>query len=97
MASFRVTIEGISSIADANAFLASYMARHSARFARPAADSRDLHRPLAPHDDLGAVMVWRERRTVTAALTLHYNKALFILEPNGIARDLARQRVDVCE
>lgn len=90
-------LEGISSIADANAFMASYMARHNARFARPAADSRDLHRPLAPHDDLGAVMVWRERRTVTAALTLHYNKALFILEPTEIARDLARQRVDVCE
>jgi hypothetical protein len=42
-------------------------------------------------------MVWREQRTVTAALTLHYNKALFILEPNAISKELARKRVDVCE
>jgi hypothetical protein len=90
-------LEGISSIDEANGFLASYMARHNDRFARPAFDSRDLHRPLAAHDDLRAIMVWREQRTVTAALTLHYNKAMFILEPSEIARKLARKRVAVCE
>jgi hypothetical protein len=42
-------------------------------------------------------MVWREQRTVTAALTLHYNKAVFILEPNEVARKLVRKRVTVCE
>jgi len=90
-------LEGISSIADANAFLDSYMARHNERFARPAFDVRDLHRPLAPHDDLRSIMVWREQRTVTAALTLHYNKAMFILEPNDVSEKLARKRVTVCE
>ncbi|MGE6696028.1 ISNCY family transposase [Sphingobium limneticum] len=90
-------LEGISSIAESNAFLASYMARHNARFARPAFDARDLHRPLAPHDDLCSIMVWREQRTVTAALTLHYNKAMFILEPNEVSNRLARKRVTVCE
>ena len=90
-------LAGISSIEDANAFLPSYIERHNQRFARPAFDSRDLHRPLAPHDDLTAIMVWREQRTVTAALTLHYNKAMFILEPCDMTRALARQRVTVCE
>jgi hypothetical protein len=90
-------LAGISSIEDANAFLPSYIERHNQRFARPAFDSRDLHRPLAPHDDLTAIMVWREQRTVTAALTLHYNKAMFILEPCNMTRALARQRVTVCE
>jgi hypothetical protein len=52
---------------------------------------------LAAHDDLGAIMVWREQRTVTAALTLHYNKTMFILEPNEISSALARKRVTVCE
>jgi hypothetical protein len=42
-------------------------------------------------------MVWREQRTVTAALTLHYNKAMFILEPNDVSEKLARKRVTVCE
>jgi hypothetical protein len=38
-----------------------------------------------------------EQRTVTAALTLHYNKAMFILEPSEVARKLGRKRVTVCE
>jgi transposase len=72
-------LEGICSIEQANAFLPSYMTRHNLRFAKPALDPRDLHRPLAPHEDMEAEMVWREERTVTASLTLHYNKAMFIL------------------
>lgn len=90
-------LEGIASIAEANAFLPSYMARHNQRFAKPAFDPRDLHRPLAPHDDLRTEMVWREYRRVTAALTLHYNKALFILDPTEISRPLVGKRVEVCE
>ncbi|WP_375178120.1 hypothetical protein [Sphingobium yanoikuyae] len=77
--------------------MSSYQTTHNARFARPAANSRDLHRPLAPRDDLHSVMVWREQRTVTAALTLHYNKVLFLLEPPPLSKELARKRVDVCE
>ena len=90
-------LEGISTIAEANAFLPGYMARHNQRFAKAPFDPRDVHRPLAPHDDLKAEMVWREQRTVTQALTLHYNKALIILEPTEISRPLAGKRVDVCE
>ncbi len=88
---------GISSIEAANAFLQGHVEKHNQRFAQPAFDSRDLHRPLAPHDDLTAIMVWREQRSVTSTLTLHYNKAMFILEPCDLTRALARQRVTVCE
>jgi hypothetical protein len=42
-------------------------------------------------------MVWRDERTVTASLTLHYNKAMFILQPNRVSAALARKRVQVCE
>lgn len=90
-------LEGIATIAEANRFLADYMARHNQRFAKAPFDPRDLHRPLALHDDLRAEMVWREQRTVTGALTLHYNKMLFILEPTEISRPLAGKRVNVCE
>ena len=53
--------------------------------------------PWRAFDDLRSIMVWREQRAVTAALTLHYNKAMFILEPNDVSRNLARKRVTVCE
>ena len=87
----------INTIDEANAFLPSYMAQHNQRFAKAPFDPRDLHRPLAIHENLEAEMVWREQRTVTGALTLHYNKAMFILEPNDVSEKLARKRVTVCE
>jgi len=90
-------LEGINSIEEANAFLPGYMARHNERFACPPRDRTDAHRPLAPHEDVDAEMVWREERTVTAALALHYNKAMFILDPTPLARSLARKRVQICE
>ena len=90
-------LEGIATIAEANAYLPRYMERHNKQFAKVAFDLRDLHHPLAPHDYLKAQMVWREQRTVTSASTLHYNKMLFILEPTEISRPLAGKRVDVCD
>lgn len=90
-------LEGISTIAAANAFLPAYMAQHNKRFAKAPFDPRDLHRPLGIHENLKAEMVWREQRTVTKALTLHYNKTMLILEPTEISRPLAGKRVDVCE
>src|SRR5436305_420669 len=90
-------LAGISSIDEANAFLPSYVARHNARFACAPADPHDVHRPLAAHENVEAEMVWREERTVTASLALHFNKAMFILEPTPLTRSLARKRVHVCE
>jgi Winged helix-turn helix len=90
-------LEGIATIAEANAFLPGYMARHNQRFAKSPFDPHDLHRPFAAHEDLKTEMVWREQRTVTKALTLHYNKVLFILDPTETAKPLAGKRVDVCE
>ena len=67
------------------------MARHNLHFAKAPFDPRDLHQPLAPHWNIEAEMVWREKRTVTAALTLRYSKAMFILERNAAASKLARK------
>lgn len=90
-------LEGISTIAEANRFLPSYVAQHNARFACMPADPQDAHRPLAAHENVEAELVWRVERSVTGALALHYNKAMFILEPTPLARTLARKRVHVCE
>jgi hypothetical protein len=93
----EMRLAGISTIAAANAFFPGFIEKHNARFARAPFNDKDLHRPLAAHDDLELAMVWREERTLTAALTLHYNKVMFILEPTELARSLARRRVDVVE
>jgi len=65
-------LAGISTMAEANAFMPTWLVEHNAQFAKVPFDPRDVHRPLAPQDDLRVVMVWREQRSVTRALTLPY-------------------------
>src|SRR3954468_2446115 len=93
----EMRLAGVSTIEAANAILPAFVADYNARFAKPARRPEDLHRLLAPHDDLDGALSWREERTVTGSLTLHYNKVLFLLEPTDAARGLARKRVTVHE
>jgi hypothetical protein len=88
---------GIDTLAAGNAFLPAFMAKYNARFAKAPFDDRDVHRPLAGHDDLDDAFAWKEERTVSMNLTLQYDQVLFILEPTGIARSLARKRVTVID
>ena len=88
---------GIDTIAAGNAFLPSFIETYNARFAKAPFDDRDIHRPLAGHDDLDDVFAWKEERSVSVNLTLQYDQVLFILEPTGIARSLARKRVTVID
>lgn len=53
--------------------------------------------PIAPCDDVDAEMVWREERTVSKSLSIHFNKAIFIHDPTPAARSLAGKRVLICE
>jgi len=71
------------------------MAGHNARFGRAPANAKYLHRPLLAADDLDEVLAWREARTVTGNLTLHYDRMMILLEPTPLARGLARKKVDV--
>ena len=48
-------------------------------------------------DKLDDIFVWREERTVTASLTLQYDKVVFLLEMNDVARGLVRKRVTVSD
>src|SRR3979409_77807 len=80
-----------------NAFLPAFMEQYNARFAKAPFRERDVHRPVAGHDDLDDAFAWKEERTVSMNLTLQYDQVLFILEPSGIARSLARKRVTVID
>ena len=46
-------------------------------------------------DDLDEILAWREMRTVTRNLTLHYDRMMLMLEPTPLARSLARKSVEV--
>jgi transposase len=91
----ELRLAGVSTIEAANAFLPAFMADHNARFAKEPRRPEDLHRPAPGAADLDEVLVVREERTVSASLTLHYDKMLLLLEPNEATRRLARKRVTV--
>jgi hypothetical protein len=87
----QMRLSGIDTIAAGNAFLPAFMEQYNARFAKAPFDDRDVHRTLvAGHDDLDDAFAWKEERTVSMNLTLQYDQVLFILEPTGITRSLAR-------
>ena len=91
----ELRLAGVSSMAAANAWLPGFIAAYNTRFGRDPANAKDLHRPLAPADDLDEVLAWREERTVTRNLTLHYDRMMLILDPTALARGLVRKKVEV--
>ena len=93
----EMRLAGICDMAAGNAFLPGFMAAHNARFAKSPFNDKDLHRPLADNDNLDDCLAWQEERTVSASLTLQYDKVIFILEPNDVTRALARNRVTVVD
>ena len=91
----ELRLAGISSIAAANAWVPGFITAYNARFGREPANVKDLHRPLTQSDDLDEILAWREERTVTRNLTLHYDRMMLLLEPTPLARGLVRKKVEV--
>ena len=87
----ELRLAGVSSIAAANAWLPGFITAYNTRFGRDPANAKDLHRPLAQPDDLDEILAWREERTVTRNLTLHYDRMMLLLDPTSLARGLVPQ------
>ena len=91
----ELRLAGVSSMAAANAWLPGFITAYNARFGRDPANAKDLHRPLTQADDLDEILAWREERTVTRNLTLHYDRMMLLLDPTPLARGLVRKKVEV--
>jgi hypothetical protein len=91
----ELRLAGISTIEAANAWVPAFMVDYNKRFARAPENAKDLHRKLTKADDLSEVLAWREERTVTKNLTLHYDRMMLLLDPTPFARGLVRKTVDV--
>lgn len=91
----ELRLAGISTVAAANVWLPGFVAAHNKRFARAPASAKDLHRPLVEGDDLDEILAWREERTVTNNLTLHYDRMMILLTPGPVTLGLRRKKVAV--
>ena len=91
----ELRLAGISTVTAANAWLPGFITGYNARFGRQPQNAKDLHRPLTSADNLDEILVWREERTVTLNLTLHYDRMMLMLDPTPLARGLAGKKVEV--
>jgi transposase len=87
----------IAIIADANAFLATFLPRYNARFTVPADDPVSAFRPLDPGLDLHQVFAFRYTRTVAADNTIQFAQQRLQLQPDRLRASYARAQVTVQE
>jgi hypothetical protein len=93
----ELRLRGISRTDDANAYLPEFIEDYNRRFARAARNDHDAHRPLLEHDCLDDIFTWQEERRVTAQLTVHHKRTMYLLEPTEEAKAVARKHVTVVE
>ena len=91
----ELRLAGISTVTVANVWLSGFVEAHNKRFAHAPANTKDLHRPLVEGDDLDEILAWREERTVTNNLTLHYDRMMILLTPGPVTLGLRRKKVAV--
>jgi hypothetical protein len=93
----ELRLAGVRTLAEGNALLPAFTADYNMRFAKAPSNSKDLHRRLRAADDLDDAFAWKEERTLSRALTLQYDKVLFILEPSEQAKAAIGKRVTVVD
>ncbi|KAK0362320.1 hypothetical protein LTR94_019878 [Friedmanniomyces endolithicus] len=94
----EMRLEGIGSIAEANAWLPCFIEHFNQKFAKCARNSKNLHRPLTESDlELDDIFTWQEPRKVTKNLTITYDKCIYLLEPTELNHKLVGQYISFLE
>ena len=93
----ELRLRGICTTDEANAYFPEFMDDYNRRFGRVARNDHDAHRPLTERDGLDDIFTWQEERRVTAQLTVHHKRTMYLLEPTEEAKAAAKKRVTVVE
>jgi hypothetical protein len=76
----EMRLRGIRSIAEANEFLEEYLPIYNRRFAKKAAQTENLHRPIPKGLDLQRILCIKTERTVRNDFTIAHDKKLYQIE-----------------
>ncbi|MGF6536879.1 ISNCY family transposase [Paraburkholderia youngii] len=93
----ELRLRGISTVTQANAYAPAFMAAYNARFAKPPRSSFDAHRPLRDDEDLRQILAYRVPRRISNALTVQYDRVLYLLDDTPASRALMHEYVEVVE
>ena len=90
----RLVKAGVSNMDDGNMFLAGFVERYNAKFAKAPAQPDNLHRALNVEPDrLAEIFCLRDKRYVTKDLTIKYDRKRIKLEVNDLSRGLVGKYV----
>ncbi|MBW2397432.1 MAG: ISNCY family transposase [Deltaproteobacteria bacterium] len=78
----ELRLEGISSVAEANAYAPRFIEFYNERFGKEPLSPQNVHRPVREDEDLGQILCWQEDRKVSKQLTLHYRGSEYLIEPS---------------
>jgi hypothetical protein len=93
----ELRLQGISTMAAANAYAPTFIAEYNKRFAKPARNGFDAHRPVRSDEDLELIFAVREPRRVSHSLTLQYDKVLYLLADTPVSRLLIGKYIEIYE
>lgn len=88
---------GICSVAEANAYLPTFIKDYNARFGVTPRCAESAHRPLQKGEDLDRVLTLSERRTLSKNLTLSYNNVIYQIQTKRAAYTMRNAYVEVRE
>ena len=91
----ELRLAGVDDLAAANVFLGTYLARHNARFAVPAADPLPAWRPVPDGLRLERVLVFKYRRKVARDHTIRLDGRVLQLPPGTGSGNYAGKLVEV--
>lgn len=90
----EMTLEGINTIADGNAFLPQFFEKYNKRFRKVAANPENAHRSMRKEDDLERIFARRDKRKLSKDLTFQHHGILYLIETKTPNR-LRHATVDV--
>ena len=91
----ELRLRGISTPEAANAYAPEFMAGYNERFGKQPMSDHNAHRPVRDDEDLALIFTWQEDRKISKALTLHYRRGIYLIEPGPETLELRGQRCRV--
>jgi hypothetical protein len=93
----EMSLRGIKSIEEGNAYLKEYILLHNAKFSSPPLDPQNKHTPLSQEIDLTRILCFKSQRKLTKNLELSYGKSILQIEKKHASYGLIHAQVDLIE
>jgi transposase len=93
----EMRLQGINTMAEGNAMLASFMEAYNQKFGRSARHAEDAHRPLERGVCLETILTKQQTRTLSKNLTVQYGRVIYQIKTRRPSYALRHAAVLVCE